>query len=472
MENDPKCLHSILRNLNINVSLKDIKQPTMESYLAIYKGFMEMCFLIKAPVLDEIPPSSIANFSEDCIKNQADSFKFLQLYSLINFMYSIMSAEYSMTEIFNPPRKLFFKQISSLINFARFLFDELNEYGKIQTENKALMENLNEIKKECDEYANKIDNLQTEAKQKKPLIEATKKRIAALKENQNLLRQARNKLADKNEIAKKEEQNLISDKNDLTEKVSSFKKKMDLYEMLLIKSPDRLKRDMEKNEARIIDLEKLSKAKKCENQELRKDIFERERFVEMANGVRDAFENFFNNEVQKANSKLKEIEKIQDEITSISFELKELENMIDLLSKNKKELEHQIQNQTLELKQKISKFKNEEEDISNKIKEILNRIQQTEDEVARIDEETSISIKKTQEMMAISFKQMEICKREEKIAEAKYKAEEIYLLDCQKETLDKVEEVKKAQDKMSHFLDKALEEYTKNGTFNFENLNI
>lgn len=29
---------------------------------------------------------------------------------------------------------------------------------------------------------------------------------------------------------------------------------MDLYEMLLIKSPDRLKRDTEKNEARIIDV--------------------------------------------------------------------------------------------------------------------------------------------------------------------------------------------------------------------------
>lgn len=27
--NDPKCLHEILRNLNINVTLKDIKQPTV-----------------------------------------------------------------------------------------------------------------------------------------------------------------------------------------------------------------------------------------------------------------------------------------------------------------------------------------------------------------------------------------------------------------------------------------------------------
>lgn len=55
----------------------------MDSYLAIYKGFMEMCFLIKAPVLDEIPPDAIANFSEEIIKNQADSFKFLQLFSLM-----------------------------------------------------------------------------------------------------------------------------------------------------------------------------------------------------------------------------------------------------------------------------------------------------------------------------------------------------------------------------------------------------
>lgn len=37
------------------------------------------------------------------------------------------------------------------------------------------MEKFSAVKKECDEYAKKIDDLQIEARQKKPLIEAVSK---------------------------------------------------------------------------------------------------------------------------------------------------------------------------------------------------------------------------------------------------------------------------------------------------------
>lgn len=146
--------------------------------------------------------------------------------------------------------------------------------------------------------------------------------------------------------------------------------------------------------------------------------------------------------------------------------------MNDLLNKNKKDLELQVQGQTQELEQKITKFKQEEEDISNRIKEILVQIQKMDDEAARQSEEICKSISKTQEIMAISYKQIEICNREEKISGAKFKTEETYLIDCQKEAQSKIEEVKKAQNRITSFLDKALEQYTKNGNFNFENFNL
>lgn len=39
---------------------------------------------------------------------------------------------------------------------------------------KAFMEKFSTVKKECDEFATKIEDLQIEARQKKPLIEAVK----------------------------------------------------------------------------------------------------------------------------------------------------------------------------------------------------------------------------------------------------------------------------------------------------------
>lgn len=146
--------------------------------------------------------------------------------------------------------------------------------------------------------------------------------------------------------------------------------------------------------------------------------------------------------------------------------------MNNLLNKNKKELELQVQSQTQEFEQKISKFKLEEEDISNKIKDILDQIQKMDDETDRHNEEIRKSISKTEEIMAISYKQVEIINREEKISDAKFKTEETYLIDCQKEAQSKIEEIKKTQNKITSFLDQALDQYTKNGVFNFENLSL
>jgi hypothetical protein len=75
---------------------------------------------------------------------------------------------------------------------------------------------------------------------------------------------------------------------------------MSIYEKLLIKSPERLKRDMDKNDARIQELEKLIKIKTDENVEQKKMLFEREKFVESFKTVGDILDSFYQNDVQKA----------------------------------------------------------------------------------------------------------------------------------------------------------------------------
>jgi len=75
---------------------------------------------------------------------------------------------------------------------------------------------------------------------------------------------------------------------------------MSIYEKLLIKSPERLRRDMDKNDARIQELEKLIKIKTDENVEQKKILFEREKFIESFKIVGETLEAFYQNDVQKA----------------------------------------------------------------------------------------------------------------------------------------------------------------------------
>ena len=55
-------------------------------------------------------------------------------------------------------------------------------------------------------------------------------------------------------MAKKEEDTLINEKNELTSSLEDVQKKLNFYDKLLIRSPERLRKDMEKNEARIQDV--------------------------------------------------------------------------------------------------------------------------------------------------------------------------------------------------------------------------
>ena len=81
---------------------------------------------------------------------------------------------------------------------------------------------------------------------------------------------------------------------------SAIQKKMLMYEKLLIKSPQRLNNDLAKNEARIAELEKLNKLKSEENEEQKRHLFERDKFMEDFRNVRDSLENFYNSDVRKA----------------------------------------------------------------------------------------------------------------------------------------------------------------------------
>ena len=95
--------------------------------------------------------------------------------------------------------------------------------------------------------------------------------------------------------------------------------KLALYAKLIIRSPERLSSDMVKNELRVSELEKLISQIKEEIEEVKINIFEREKFIESYENICDILVNLLEMHVFKANAKNKEIESFKEEITNLNF---------------------------------------------------------------------------------------------------------------------------------------------------------
>ena len=79
-----------------------------------------------------------------------------------------------------------------------------------------------------------------------------------------------------------------------------IKKKFAFYEKLIIKSPTRLNSELEKNDARIKELKKLSAVVSAEITEEKSNLFEREQFIVNSQSIKEVLENHFLNTVQAA----------------------------------------------------------------------------------------------------------------------------------------------------------------------------
>jgi len=365
------------------------------------------------------PPDAIIHFNEDVIKVQSESFKFLQLYIFIVYFYDMLGMKPNFLDIFNPSKKVLYRQISTVIEFLKFQLTQLADFGAVQDANKQYLDKCEEAKKEINDLSTKVTCLKFEKNEKKIYIEAAKKRNAVLKEKINAFIEERKKLAEYNQAAIKEEEAVLAEKEELTNRYNGIQKKMSIYEKLLIKSPERLKRDMDKNDARIQELEKLIKIKTDENVEQKKMLFEREKFVESFKTVGDILDSFYQNDVQKANNIMKEIEKEKEEITNLNFYLKQIMSVMSTLNSDNQKLTEMLEKMKLDLEQqcnnlneKIIQNEGKTKQLAGKNEEIEKKKVQYLDDIAKFKSKSEktineafekiLQIKKNEELLQLS----------------------------------------------------------------------
>ena len=83
-------------------------------------------------------------------------------------------------------------------------------------------------------------------------------------------------------------------------RLEAIQKKMVLYDKLLIKSPTRLRSNIDKIDARIVELDKLIRSKVEELEEQKKNVFDKDKFIENFRSCTELLNMFYENDVLSA----------------------------------------------------------------------------------------------------------------------------------------------------------------------------
>lgn len=405
---DPKSIAQLLKEFGCNVTLKEIKNPTLESANLIYKMFLEICIAVK-PVVYDMEPAPTNYLNDDILKAQSATLKFLQFYKLLIYFFDMCGLSVaSFYDMFNPAKKVFNKQISMIINFAKFEFTELNAFQKIQEENKKYEESFYVIKCELEDVQKKNRKIKEELAIKKPAIDKT---IAKIQKNKEYLVKLNSEIKHLEEINEKQYKELADidvTQADLTSKQTKCDKKLKLYETFIVKSPTRLNTEAEKADREICDIKKLIESKNIEIDTFSKQLLLKEKFIDSYSSIKQILEDFYNGQVLIANEKMKKIENFKKEIINFNFQFKEsksnqnvLDNQLEILLSNFKNCEIEFNEEKKRINEledlmnsKIKNFTSEtllllknEDQLKNKIDTIRNSFEEhLKKELAKLDE--------------------------------------------------------------------------------------
>ncbi len=213
--------------------------------------------------------------------------------------------------------------MSGIISYCRFIFTELTDFQSVVDKTKAYTDECNIIKRDIDEFLAKLFSQNSELTQIKPIIDKCNARTSLLKEKIANAKEIKKKEREERDEFEKGEQIHDAEAKDINDKQQQISKKLNLYEKLIIRSPQRLNSDTEKNEARIIELEKLIVEITKEILNEKRNLFEREKFIDSSEKIFELIVNLYENNICNANNINKDIESIKEEIMNLSFDLEQ-----------------------------------------------------------------------------------------------------------------------------------------------------
>lgn len=264
-----------------------------------------------------------------------------------------------------------------MVAFCKFEFSELTEFQMVINRTKDYVARCDIVRREADELQARVFSTNSEINQLKPLVDKCRSRSEILKEKLLSLQTNRRKLKEERDDLAKEEHSLDVEDKEIFSKQQTIAKKFSLYEKLIIRSPEKLMKDTEKNEARIVELEKLISELMREIDEEKRNLFEREKFIENSDKICEILSNLYDTHVQNANLKTKEIEAISEETTNLNFELEQLTSVsgihqaeLEKITENYKKFSQEIELKLMQIKEKDDKYLSEMKLIQRELDEL------------------------------------------------------------------------------------------------------
>jgi len=412
-------LVEILKNMGLTATVKDIKQPSPEMLMLIYRAFMTQCNIISGDAFEKDHlEDAVLHFDEEVIKNQKESFRQLQLYILIKFFLDLCGLEQSYMTIFHPLKNKFPRNLNGMISFCRFMGQELNEeFAEKCRANKEFTDNCAEMKKEIEEISSKVYCINSDNMNNKYLIDECKKRVKILRDKDLNLAEAEKRYQNEDNDDKREEDALDHSQKDLDERIQNLQKRFALYDKLIIKSPKRLQEENEKNDAHMNELKRLIKSVTTENEIEKKNLFEKDKFIEGSNIILEMLGQNFFSLVKSANTKNDEIESEKLKTVNKNEVYKQQESDLEVLKKISEGLKTDSNNLLKEHEKRLIQTHDKEVEIKTKIEENKNELIVIKEakavelaEIEELEQEIQMIMNNADEKTQLIRKNKEFCK--------------------------------------------------------------
>jgi hypothetical protein len=437
-------LQHVISDLNINLTIKEMKKPTLENAITLQKGFLLALLLEK--VCLEMDMSTANHFLEDDVKMYNETFKFLKLYIYIGELTNMCNFEAKFMEIFRPTRQVFFQQIGHYLEFSQCASFHLKPFSASQQKAAQYLERHKVLNQENEELLKSVFQLEIARKEKQKDIEMTRQLRNHFNQRLEESLAEKKKLQHLRATLDQEKSTLLVDKSEMVKRREAVQKKTILYEKILIKSPKRLKSDIVKTETRIVELNKQMISKSGEQDEQKKSLFDKEKFIENFTGVKELLEKFFQNEVVKANAQLKDIETTREETSNANCKHKQMKSTIAALR-----LDSQKLNNEFSLKEKL--FEKESNELCTQVSEYESKVKGTEKlmDLAKTQfnetlEQREAFTARSMHLMNKGFEIVELCKKNVDLTQIATMTKEAEI----NARIDKANEHKEKIDKSNH----------------------
>lgn len=241
-----------LQTMEIDCTREMLMQPTDATIVPIYERLTEVLVVTRSDFAANSGAASLrsaAGDSRDHLENVSEQFSTVKL--IIHLMKSVGVLDFNFSDLTTPTSKRVIRNISGVINYAKFHDEHIILYDEAMREVNQLTQRKAEVDAQVAKAESELAAAKRDREQEEPAKAALSKEVDSLRRTVKALEQRSNELRDEADGLNKR---VEASKNEMRQLKADVKAKTDEHQFLqsqIVSSPEKLQAEMKGYEVKI-----------------------------------------------------------------------------------------------------------------------------------------------------------------------------------------------------------------------------